>query len=158
MLKGFRQKLQERSERKEQERQEAAEQARLAWQAEQEQRRSQQEIRDRVLAIIQEGKIPEMDIQSLSVPFKLQRTEKMLLAVENVPYSEMRVKREIQGRSAGASVRVAKGMSVRVGRSRGTPVETDVLTPRGVGLFGLSTKHVFFNGERTFRIPIAKIV
>lgn len=99
-----------------------------------------------------------MDIQNRSVPFKLQRTEKMLLAVENVPYSEMRVKREIQGRSAGASVRVVKGMSVRVGSSRGTPVERDVLTPRGNGLFGLSTKHVFFNGERTFRIPISKIV
>lgn len=136
--------MQERSERKEQERQEAAEQARLARQAEQEERRRQQEIRDRVLAIIEEGKVPEMDIQNRSVPFKLQRTEKMLLAVENVPYSEMRVKREIQGRSAGASVRVAKGMSVRVGSSRGTPVERDVLTPRGNGLFGLSTKHVFF--------------
>lgn len=158
MLRGFRQKMQERSERKEQERQEAAEQARLAWQTEQEERRRQQEVRDRVLAIIQEGKVPEMDIQRDSVPFKLQRTEKMLLAAENVPYSEMRVKREIQGRSAGASVRVAKGMSVRVGGSRGTPVERDVLTPRGSGLFGLSTKHVFFNGERTFRIPISKIV
>ena len=122
MLRGFRQKMQERSERKEQERQEAAEQARLAWQTEQEERRRQQEVRDRVLAIIREGKVPEMDIQRDSVPFKLQRTEKMLLAVENVPYSEMRVKREIQGRSAGASVRVAKGMSVRVGGSRGTPV------------------------------------
>ena len=121
MLRGFRQKMQERSERKEQERQEAAEQARLAWQTEQEERRRQQEVRDRVLAIIREGKVPEMDIQRDSVPFKLQRTEKMLLAVENVPYSEMRVKREIQGRSAGASVRVAKGMSVRVGGSRGTP-------------------------------------
>ncbi len=92
MLRGFRQKLQDRGERKEQERQEAAEQARLAWQTEQEERRRQQEIRDRVLAIIQEGKVPEMDIQSDSVPFKLQRTEKMLLAVENIPYSEMRVR------------------------------------------------------------------
>ena len=158
MLRGFRQKLQERGERKEQEQQEVVEQARLASQAEQEERRRQQDIRDRVLVIIREGKVPEMDVQNESVPFKLQRTEKMLLAIGNVPYSEMRVKREIQGRSTGASVRVARGMSVRVGGSRGTPVETDVLTPRGVGLFGLSTKHVFFNGERTFRIPIAKIV
>jgi hypothetical protein len=92
MLRGFRQKLQERGERKEQERQEVVEQARLASQAEQEERRRQQDIRDRVLVIIREGKVPEMDVQNESVPFKLQRTEKMLLSIENVPYSEMRVK------------------------------------------------------------------
>ena len=158
MLRGFRQKLQERNERKEQERQEAVEQARLAWQAEQEERRRQQEIRTESSPSFGKGKSLKWTSKANPLPFKLQRTEKMLLAVRNVPYSEMRVKREIRGRSAGASVRVAKGMSVRVGGSRGTPVETDVLTPRGVGLFGLSTKHVFFNGERTFRIPIAKIV
>ena len=112
MLRGFRQKLQERGERKEQERQEVVEQARLASQAEQEERRRQQDIRDRVLVIIREGKVPEMDVQNESVPFKLQRMEKMLLSIGNVPYSEMRVKREIQGRSTGASVRVARGMSV----------------------------------------------
>ena len=158
MLRGFRQKLQDRAEQKDQERQQAAEQARLAREEEEKRRRQQQELQEKVLAIIRDGKVPEMDIQNTSVPFKLQRTEKMILAIEGVPYAEMRVKREIQGRSAGASVRIARGMSVRVGASRGTPVETDVLTPRGTGLFGLSTKHLFFNGERTFRIPLGKIV
>ena len=95
---------------------------------------------------------------SVDVPFKLQKNEKWLLAVNNVAYAEMRTKREVVGRSAGTSVRVMKGVSVRTGASRGTPVETDVLTPRGSGTFAISTKHVFFQGERSFRIPMAKIV
>ena len=37
-------------------------------------------------------------------------------------------------------------------------METDVLTPRGSGTFAVSTKHVFFHGERSFRIPMGKIV
>ena len=176
MLRGIREKWQEYNDRREQNRLEAAERDRLAREREEEKRREEeeqarlalerqlewerrkQEWREKVLAIIEDGKVPEMDIQEESVPFKLQRMERMLLTMDYVPYSEMRVKREIIGRSAGTSVRVAKGVSVRVGASRGTPVETDVLTPRGYGLFGLSTKHVFFNGERTFRIPISKIV
>ena len=39
-----------------------------------------------------------------------------------------------------------------------TTVETDVLNPRGSGTFAVSTKHVFFSGERSFRIPLNKIV
>ena len=88
----------------------------------------------------------------------MQKNEKWILAVDNVAYAEMRVKREVVGRSAGVSVRVMKGVSVRTGASKGTPVETDVLTPRGSGTFAVSTKHVFFSGERSFRIPLNKIV
>ena len=101
--------------------------------------------------------MPDLGLD-ISVPFKLQKNEQWLLAVDNVAYAEMRTKREIQGRSAGASVRVMKGVSIRTGASRGTPVVTDELTSRGNGMFAISTKHVFFHGERSFRIPLNKIV
>ena len=70
----------------------------------------------------------------------------------------MRTKREIVGRSAGTSICVMKGVSVRTSGSRGTPVETAVLTGRGSGVFAISTRNVSFNGERSFRIPLGKIV
>ena len=140
-----------------QQRQEVERREQEALQARLRAQREKQEIQRKVLAILEEGKVPDMHL-SVDVPFKLQKNEKWLLAVNNVAYAEMRTKREVVGRSAGASVRVMKGVSVRTGASRGTPVESDVLTPRGSGTFAVSTKHVFFHGERSFRIPMAKIV
>lgn len=157
MLRGIKRRLDESKERREQQRQEVERREQEALQARLRAQREKQEIQRKVLAILEEGKVPDMHL-SVDVPFKLQKNEKWLLAVNNVAYAEMRTKREVVGRSAGASVRVMKGVSVRTGASRGTPVETDVLTPRGSGTFAISTKHVFFQGERSFRIPMAKIV
>ena len=157
MLRGIKRRLDESKERREQQRQEVERREQEALQARSRAQREKQEIQRKVLAILEEGKVPDMHL-SVDVPFKLQKNEKWLLAVNNVAYAEMRTKREVVGRSAGASVRVMKGVSVRTGASRGTPVETDVLTPRGSGTFAISTKHVFFQGERSFRIPMAKIV
>ena len=154
MLRGIKRRLDESKERREQQRQEVERREQEALQARLRAQREKQEIQRKVLAILEEGKVPDMHL-SVDVPFKLQKNEKWLLAVNNVAYAEMRTKREVVGRSAGASVRVMKGVSVRTGASRGTPVETDVLTPRGSGTFAISTKHVFFQGERSFRIPMA---
>ena len=132
-------------------------QLQLAAEAEVEERRQKLAFKNTILDILAEGKVPDLDLE-VDVPFKLQKGERWLLAANDVPYAEMRVQREIKGRSAGTSVRVMKGVSVRAGASRGTPVETDVLTPRGRGLFAVSTKHLFFNGDRSFRIPYGKIV
>ena len=157
MLRGIKRKLQEGKESREQARQEAERLRRLSEQRRLEEARKKIEIQTEVLAILREGKVPDLGL-NVSVPFKLQKNEKWILAVNNVTYAEMRVKREVAGRSVGMSVRVMKGVSVRTGASKGTPVETDVLTPRGSGTFAVSTKHVFFSGERSFRIPLNKIV
>lgn len=148
---------QQRREEKEQQRQELERLQRLGAQREAERLQQKRELQRKVVAILGDGKVPDLGLD-VSVPFKLQKNEKWLLSVGNVAYAEMRVKREVVGRSAGASVRVAKGVSVRMGASKGTPVESDVLTPRGRGQFALSTKHIFFQGERSFRIPLNKVV
>ncbi len=164
MLQGIKRRLDESKARREQKRQEL--ERRLQEQKHQQQQQHQAKLAEqqkkietqrKVLAILEEGKVPDLHL-SVSVPFKLQKNEKWILAVNDVAYAEMRTKREVVGRSAGASVRVMKGVSVRAGASRGTPVEKDVLTPRGSGTFALSTKHVFFHGDRSFRIPLGKIV
>ena len=109
------------------------------------------------MAMLQEGIVPDLNID-ISVPFRLLKNERLILAIEDVGYAEVRTKREFHGRSAGASFRVMKGVSIRTAGSRGTPIERDVLTDRGSGNFAVSTKHVFFHGERSFRIPLNKIV
>ena len=116
-----------------------------------------------ILLILENGKIPiphDADFEAAMkyLPFRFMKSEHLIYAFADVRYLEMRVKREIVGRSAGMSVRVVKGVYVRTGQSRGTPVETDEFVDRGVGLVAITTKHLYFSGERTFRINLSKIV
>ena len=138
---------------------EAAEQVkeeRIAW--DKEHRKILQRQRN-VLAILRKGKVPYVpEYVDGTFPFKLQRNERLIFVQEEVGYAEMRVRRQVVGRSSGVSVRVMRGVSVRSGESVGTPVETDIFTPRGAGIFAVSTKHIFFNGQRSFRIPLGKVV
>lgn len=100
MLRGIKRRLDESKERREQQRQEVERREQEALQARLRAQREKQEIQRKVLAILEEGKVPDMHL-SVDVPFKLQKNEKWLLAVNNVAYAEMRTKREVVGRSAG---------------------------------------------------------
>lgn len=115
--------------------------------------------RDNIIAILDDNKLPQVDWSHYQpLPFKFLKSEYLLYVFPNVGYAEQRIKREIVGRSAGTSVRIAKGVSVRVGQSRGTPVERDEVVDRGVGMMAITTKHVYFSGKRTFRIRFSRIV
>lgn len=96
--------------------------------AEERRQREKEAMRDAILDILAAGKVPDLGLQ-VEVPFTLQKTERWILAAGNVEYAEMKVQRREK-----------------------------VLIPWGDGLFAVSTKHVFFNGERSFRIPHGKIV
>ena len=113
-----------------------------------------------ILTILEDGKLPDIDWEASvgRLPFKFMRSEHLIYVFPNVTYLEQRTKREIVGRSAGTSVRVAKRVSVRVGQSRGTPEERDEIVDRGVGTMAVTTKHLYFNGDRSFRINFSKVV
>lgn len=117
------------------------------------------QLKENMLDILAEGKVPEVniDVQG-TLPFRLLKTETLLWVFADVEYLENKIKRHIQGRSAGVSVRVMKGVSVRAGGSRGTPVETETTVSRGMGVLGITTKNVYFSGSKSVRIPFNKIV
>ena len=125
-----------------------------------EQRLERQRFQQGIIAVLEEDKLPDLDWDVLvgPLPFRFMKSEHLIYVFPHVGYAEMRVKREITGRSAGTSVRVAKGVNVRVGASRGTPVESDEIVSRGTGIMAVTTKHIYFNGERSFRIRFDKIV
>ncbi len=151
---------------------EAREQAR-AWtsqqateaerQAEEEARRRRarhQQWQENVLALLGDNKLPEVDWdRSLGpLPFKFMKSEHLVYVFPNVRYMEQRTKREIVGRSTGVSVRVMRGVYMRTGASRGTPVESDEVINRGAGTMAVTTKHLYFHGQRSFRIRFEKMV
>lgn len=120
----------------------------------------QREIKNNILAILAEDKIPDIDWQISigNLPFRFMKSEHLIYVFPAVRYYEQRTKREFKGRSAGTSVRVMKGVSVRVGQSRGTPIESDEIIDRGIGMLAVTNKHIYFDGERTFRVNFSKIV
>ncbi len=119
----------------------------------------QRAYQDWLLETLQEGKLPNVAwTRSNRFPFTLQPTEAPLYCFQNVNYLEQKVKREIKGRSVGASFRVAKGVTLRTGGSRGTPVESDEVVDRGHGILAVTTRHLYFNGQRSFRIHFNKLV
>ena len=117
------------------------------------------QVNESILAILNEDKLPDVDWSDLgALPFKFQKTEHLIYVFRNARYAEQRVKREIVGRSAGTSVRVARGVSIRMAGSRGTPVERDEVVDRGMGMMAVTNRHLYFNGQRSFRIRFDKIV
>ncbi len=117
-------------------------------------RRLQQDI----ISILESGKIPAVSADGMSLAFRFMKSEHLIFVFTSVGYAEMKTKREVVGRSAGTSIRVMKGVYVRAGASRGTPVETDEVVDRGTGMLAVTTKHIYFNGQRSFRIRLDKIV
>ena len=117
------------------------------------------QTQENILEILNEDKLPDVDWSEFgALPFRFQKTEHLIYVFPNVRYAEQRVKREIVGRSAGSSVRIMKGVSVRAGASRGTPIERDEIVDRGVGIMAVTSRHLYFNGQRSFRIRSDRIV
>lgn len=134
-----------------------------AEQRKQEQERKELQTKKNILAIIESGRVPDVNFrvsgEKLILPFKFQQSECLIWVFGSVRYLERKTRRKTVGRSAGTSVRVMKGVSVRLGQSVGTPVEYDELVDRGSGVLAITTKHIYFSGdERSIRIPFSKVV
>ena len=128
-------------------------------------RRKQAELRQlkaNVLAILHDGMLPYINFtfSGGTFPFKLLKSERLVWVFEDVEYLECKIRREVVGRSSGVSVRVMKGVSVRMGQSRGSPVEREELVSRGMGLLAVATKNIYFRAAtgKSVRMPFAKII
>ena len=130
-----------------------------ALQAKREEEERERQRRENIVAILNDDKLPEIDSFTFgALPFKFQKTEHLIYVFFNVGYAEQKVKREIVGRSAGTSVRIAKGVYMRAGASKGTPIESDIIVDRGIGTFAVTNRHLYFSGQRSFRVRFDKIV
>ncbi|MCY4011127.1 MAG: hypothetical protein OXG82_00275 [Gammaproteobacteria bacterium] len=141
-----------------------AERDRVAAEKEAERKREadMRQLKTNVLAILDDGKYPHINFtfSGGTFPFKLLKSERLVWVFQEVEYLERKIRREVVGRSSGMSVRVMKGVSVRVGQSRGTPVETEHLVSHGKGLLAVATKNIYFRATtgKSVRMPFAKIV
>ena len=111
-----------------------------------------------VLRDLTEGIVPQR-MESERLPFRLQKTETMIWVFHDVDYSTVLTRREFRGRSAGVSVRVAKGVYFRTGAFKGRPVEIEGTVHVDTGMLGVTTRHIYFAGTaRSFRVRLERIV
>ena len=106
-------------------------------------------------------KIDKKDIDhwKVRIPFNLLKSETLLWMFTNVKYFQEVTRREFVGSSSGVSIRVAKGVYLRQSAFRGHPVERSSMTHQDTGLMGITTKHIYFTGDRkSFRVRLDRIV
>ena len=103
------------------------------------------------------GKVPQR-CQVNRPPFNLMKSETLLWIFPRVEYLKHKKKREYRGSSSGMSVRIMKGVYYRTSAFKGYPVETVECQSQGYGQLGVTTKHLYFAGERSFRVRLNKVV
>lgn len=156
-LKADRQRRREEAERLRQQREEE----RRRQQAEEARAVAERKARlNAFLEKVDQGFLPKV---SVNTPFRTLRTEKLVCCWQNVVYLKQQTKTEYVGGSQGMSFRVMKGVSYRVGGSRGQKQETVSFVPTDMGTFGITTKHLYFATNRpsegkSFRVRLDKIV
>lgn len=93
------------------------------------------------------------------VPINLQKNETIIWCFFDVDYYEPRQKTVSYGTSQGFSVRIAKGLYYRVGAFKGEPVVTTEQRLITSGCLFLTNKNLYFySGDKSIRVPYAKIV
>lgn len=93
------------------------------------------------------------------LPFNMMKSESLVWVFPDVRYLKEVTRREFRGSSMGASIRVAKGVYVRPGTFKGRSVESSSMEYQDSGVFGITTKHIYFTGsQKSFRVRLEKIV
>lgn len=108
--------------------------------------------------LVEKGVVPKVGPVD-GLPFNLVKSESLVWLFKDVAYHELRTRTHYEGKSAGVSIRIAKGVYYRTSSFTGHPVETIHAVRVDTGFLGATTKHVYFSGPmKSFRVPYTKIV
>ncbi len=112
-----------------------------------------------ILKEVIEGKVPERVQVVGTLPFNLQKSEKLVYVLDRVRYCEPRTRTAYRGGYSGVSVRIAKGVYYRTGGFRGSPIVTSENVHIDTGVLAVTDKHLYFAGQsKTTRIRYDKII
>lgn len=116
-------------------------------------------VKNATLRDVFNKKIPERVNVVDSVPFNMQKTEKLVWLFKNVHYCEQKTRTQYVGGSQGVSIRIAKGLWYRTNAFKGERVQTSETVHIDTGYFGVTNKHLYFSGaKKGIRINYGKIV
>lgn len=109
----------------------------------------------RLIAEIRAGNLPTAAVSGLVT----QKGEQVHWVEAGSLLEERVVRRRYEGGSSGASFRIAKGASFRVGATRGTLVSDKAVVPVSTGDFIITNRRVIFRGDaKSFACKIEKLL
>lgn len=108
-----------------------------------------------VIRTITEGNIPSTDF---STPARLVKNEHVIWRYDNVSMLQDKTKVVRKGRSAGTRVRVAKGIYVTLGASKGYNTEVTNRVKLADGIVTITNKYFHFTGTKSKRISMDSII
>lgn len=112
-----------------------------------------------VLREVMEGNVPEPPQLNQRPPFNLMKSEDLVWVIPDAGYYKTKTVREFRGSSHGVSIRVAKGLYYRPSAFKGRSVSREETVLADRGLLGVTTKHIYFHGDRErFRVRYDRIV
>ncbi len=110
-------------------------------------------VRLRFLTQLEDGILPEIEAGIF-----LKKKEAAHYKTE-CELLEERTKREYVGGHTGFSIRVAKGVSWRVGGFKGRPIEKTEMVKLDKGTLFVTNKRIIFSGDRkSFSVPYSKLI
>lgn len=113
------------------------------------------------LAYVERKEEPRHDyIEALGeLPFLFQKSEYLCYAVKGVKVYTTKTETTYQAGSRGISVRVAKGLSYRVGNAKGKRVQEEYEDLIGYGTVAVTSKHIYYTvDDKSIRVPLQKLV
>lgn len=93
------------------------------------------------------------------LPFLLRKKEVLLFAADSVGMTETKTESRYEAGSRGVTLRIAKGVSYRVGNVKGRRVSEDVEEYAGRGPVAITNVNLYYEcGGRSRRVALDKIV
>ena len=112
-----------------------------------------------IIRDLSEGREPQGVGITGVLPVNLGKNERVVWIMNGVDCLKLQTRTSYIGGSHGASFRLMKGVTYRVGSYKGRTIRTKEYASAGRGSLILTTKHVFFWSSRnTFRIQPKKII
>lgn len=106
---------------------------------------------------LEQGRLPNN--ASTPLPILLGKGESLLWTYNGVTFYFEKIEREFVGQHSGFSFRVAKGVTYRVGGSKGHPVEHSHMENMGQGTLYLTNKNmIYYSPQKSVKIPYAKLI
>lgn len=102
---------------------------------------------------IENGELPDLEVDNLL----LRRGEICHYAEAATLITSKTVTTGYQGGSSGISLRVAKGVTVRSGSSRGVPIKGEEVTRHNGALYITNNRVIFASPSKSFNLLISKV-
>jgi len=113
--------------------------------------------RQEFAASLERGDVPSLPAHGH--PFNLVAGEQLIWLFPYVEYHRTETGSEYVGGNSGFSIRVAKGLTWRVGSFKGKRVQRREVKFVDTGIVGVTTRHIYFSGDFSkFRVPLEDFI